>query len=65
MLHLSADLQGRTEVKLFDVNGRTVKHFVTNGLNNMRINMSDLPSGVYFVRVSNETSTAIGKFVVE
>ena len=38
---------------------------ITNGLNNMRLNVSDLPSGVYFVRVSNETSTAVGKFVVE
>ena len=65
VLHLSADLQGRTEVKLFDVNGRTVKHFVANSLNEMRINVSDLQSGVYFVRVSNETNTVVGKFVVE
>ena len=65
MLNLSANFEGRTEVKFFDMNGRTVKHYVTNGLNNMRLNVSDLPSGVYFVRVSNEASTAVGKFVVE
>ena len=65
MLNLSADLQGRTEVKLFDMNGRIVKHFVTNGLNEMRINVSDLQSGVYFIRVSNETTTALSKFIVE
>ena len=65
VLNLNADLQGRTEVKLFDVNGRTVKHFVANSLNEMRINVSDLQSGVYFVRVSNETNTVVGKFVVE
>ena len=65
MLNLSADLQGRTEVKLFDMNGRIVKHFVTNGLNEMRINVSDLQSGVYFIRVCNETTTALSKFIVE
>ena len=65
MLSLSADLVGRTEVKVFDLQGRTVKHFVTNGLSQMRISVSDLPSGVYFVRVKNETSTAMSKFVVE
>jgi hypothetical protein len=31
----------------------------------LRLNVSDLQSGVYFVRVSNEASTVMGKFVVE
>jgi len=65
VLNLKANLEGRTEVKVFDLNGRTVKHFVTNGLNEMRINVSDLQSGVYFVSVSNETNTIVSKFVVE
>ena len=65
MLNLDANLEGRTEVKILDLNGRTVKHFATNGLNEMCINVSDLQSGVYFIRVSNETTTAIGKFVVK
>ena len=65
MLNLSANLEGRTEVKILDMNGRTVKHFATNGLNETCINVSDLQSGVYFIRVSNETTTAIGKFVVK
>ena len=65
VLNLNADLQGRTEVMVLDMNGRTVKHYVVNGLNEMRLNVSDLQSGVYFIRVSNETNTAVGKFVVE
>ena len=65
VLNLNADLQGRTEVKVLDMNGRTVKHYVVNGLNALRLNVSDLQSGVYFVRVSNEASTIVGKFVVE
>jgi hypothetical protein len=65
VLNLNADLQGRTEVKVLDMNGRTVKHYVVNGLNTLRLNVSDLQSGVYFVRVSNEASTIVGKFVVE
>lgn len=65
VLNLNADLQGRTEVMVLDMNGRTVKHYVVNGLNEMRINVGDLQSGVYFIRVSNETTNAVGKFVVE
>ena len=65
MLNLSADLQGRTEVKIFDLNGRTVKHYVVNGLNTLRLNVNDLQSGVYFISVSNEGSTLVSKFIVE
>lgn len=65
VLNLNADLQGRTEVMVLDMNGRTVKHYVVNGLNEMRLNVSDLQSGVYFIRVSNETTKAVGKFVIE
>jgi len=65
VLNLNADLQGRTEVVVLDMNGRTVKHYVVNGLNEMRLNVSDLQSGVYFIRVSNETTNVVGKFVVE
>ena len=65
VLNLNADMQGHTEVMVLDMNGRTVKHYVVNGLNEMRLNVSDLQSGVYFIRVSNETTNAVGKFVVE
>jgi hypothetical protein len=65
VLNLNADLQGRTEVMVLDMNGRTMKHYVVNGLNEMHINVSDLQSGVYFIRVSNESTTIVGKFVVE
>jgi hypothetical protein len=65
VLNLNADLQGRTEVRVLDMNDRTVKHYVVNGLNEMRLNVSDLQSGVYFIRVSNATTNAVSKFVVE
>lgn len=65
VLNLNADLQGRTEMRVLDMNGRTVKHYVVNGLNEMRLNVSDLQSGVYFIHVSNETMNAVSKFVVE
>ena len=65
MLHLNADLQGRTEVKVLDLNGRALKHYVVNGLNALRLNVSDLSSGVYFISVSNEGSTMVSKFVIE
>jgi hypothetical protein len=65
LLNLSANFESRTEVSIFDLQGRTMKHYVVNGLNTLRLNVSDLQGGVYFIRVSNETSTAVGKFIVE
>jgi hypothetical protein len=65
VLNLSADLQGRTEVKVLDLQGRIVKHYVVNGLSALRLNVSDLQSGVYFLSVSHEGSTMVNKFVVE
>ena len=65
VINLSADMQGRTEVKILDLSGRTVKHYVVNGLNALRLNVSDLQSGVYFISVSNEGSTLVSKFIVE
>ena len=65
VLNLSADMQGRTEVKILDLSGRTVKHYVVNGLNALRLNVSDLQSGVYFISVSNEESTLVSKFIME
>ena len=65
VINLSADLQGRTEVKILDLSGRTVKHYVVNGLNTLRLNVSDMQSGVYFISVSNEGSTFVSKFIME
>ena len=65
VLNLSADLKGRTEVKVLDLNGRTMKHYVVNGLDSLHLNVSDLQSGLYFISVSNEASTLVGKFTIE
>ena len=65
VLNLTTNMPGHTEVKIFDLQGRTIKHFVANGLSSMRLNVNDLKEGVYFIRVSNETATAFGKFVIE
>ena len=65
VLNINAELNGKTDVRIIDLSGRTVKHFVTNGLSTMRICTDDLQSGVYFIWVSSETSTSVGKFVIE
>lgn len=65
VLTISANLEGNTEVKVIDLSGRTVKHFVANGRSEMRLNVSDLQSGVYFIRMSNEVTAVVGKFIVE
>jgi hypothetical protein len=65
VLNISANLEGKTDVMVFDLNGRTMKHYMTKGITDMRLNVSDLPNGMYFIRVSNGTNTQLAKFVVE
>ena len=65
ILTLNGIFEGRTEVKIIDLSGRIVKCYVVNGLTDIRLNVSDLQRGVYFVSVSSEASKAVAKFVVE
>ncbi len=65
MLCIGGEWEGRVEVKVIDMSGRTVKHFVSGGMHDMRINVGDLPGGMYFVNVSGETTSIVSKFMVE
>ena len=64
-LCVNAQLEGLTELKIIDLSGRTMKDYVTRGLNEMRLNVSDLPDGVYFLHLRNAQTSMVGKFVKE
>ena len=64
-LCVNAQIEGRTELKVIDLSGRIVKHFVINGLHEMRLNVNDLPDGVYFLQIRNAQTSMVGKFVKE
>jgi len=51
------------DVKIIDLNGRTVKTVNLNKVANAEINISDLASGVYMLSISSENGSATKKIV--
>ena len=53
-------LKGQTPVYLFDIQGRKLKEYVLNiGQETLRIDVSDLPKGVYTITIGNATKKLI------
>lgn len=50
-------------VKVIDMNGRVVNNMNISGLENVSVNISDLSSGVYFVKVQSALGTGTTKIV--
>jgi len=56
------DRRQKTEVSIFNLTGEELfKQQTTN--NKQQINISILPSGIYFVKIVNEQGVSVGKFV--
>ncbi len=56
--------EGESQVEVVDMNGRVVmRHEVRDA--KLEMNVSELPQGAYFVRVTNGTRTAISKLIVK
>lgn len=51
------------EIKVFDLNGRTVKSVQSGFESEIQINVSDLTTGVYMIDIKTEEGTATSKFV--
>lgn len=50
-------------VKVLDLNGRVVNEMNASGADNTQVNISDLNSGVYFVRVQTENGVGTSKII--
>ncbi len=59
-------LQGKTEYILTDNVGRELRKLNSNenGVNEMRVSLKSLPSGVYFIKIVNGTNTYITSFTI-
>lgn len=53
-----------SELKIFNIQGKLVKYFILNSTQTT-INISDLESGFYFIKVQDEHKTLLRKLVVE
>lgn len=54
---------GDTDINITNINGQTVIRTTVDGFGNSTINTSDLATGVYFAKVTNESGSATIKFI--
>lgn len=59
----STNIASISNVQIFDLSGKSVKEININDAS-ADINVSDLNTGVYFARISNNVSTTVKKFLV-
>ncbi len=63
IIHLESETRIQ-KVILIDVSGREVKNLITNS-NNIIVNIEDLLSGIYFIRIQSERYTSINKIIIK
>jgi hypothetical protein len=51
------------QVQLADLNGRIVRNIETGSVTETQINMGDLASGVYFLKVQSSAGTGVKKII--
>jgi hypothetical protein len=63
---ITSKLEEQAELVIFDLNGRELirKMADFNGEENVNINVSDLPTGIFFVRITSEKSTSTEKIII-
>lgn len=52
-----------TDVRVTDINGRTIKTINANNVSELQINVSDLSSGVYFLNINSDSGSTVKKIV--
>ncbi|MEL0454858.1 T9SS type A sorting domain-containing protein [Flavobacteriaceae bacterium SZ-1-7] len=65
VLYISSSSNNLSEISISDVNGRLIKHETLKNTNNLEINVSNIPSGIYFLKLSNDLEqTTVRKIVI-
>ena len=52
-----------SDVRVTDINGRTVKTINANNVSEIQINVTDLSAGVYFLNINSDAGTAVKRIV--
>ena len=52
-----------SELKVTDINGRTIKTVNVNNLSETQLNVSELSSGIYFLNINTDNGKAVKKFI--
>jgi hypothetical protein len=54
---------GMNQVQITDINGRIVRQMEAQGITQAQLNVSDLTSGVYFIKVQSDLGSGTTKFI--
>jgi extracellular elastinolytic metalloproteinase len=68
IISANIDLKGAVSLEMFNTNGQLVKAKATRNLSansTVQLDVIDLPSGIYFVKVKNDTFSGVQKVVVK
>lgn len=63
MIFVESDVDADANLSIIDVTGRVVREMIFN--NNAIVNIEDLNSGVYFIKIQDDNNQTIQKIVVE
>jgi hypothetical protein len=62
-IYISGNMKGNSTIKIFDMNGRLVKsENITK--NDTKIYLSELHTGIYFIRISGNNCNVVNKLVI-
>lgn len=65
MINIESSLNGKAQIKFFDMTGRCVKEVSATDMNNVSVNVEDLNEGVYFISIQQDNNYNIQKLVIE
>ncbi|HLA55138.1 MAG TPA: choice-of-anchor J domain-containing protein [Flavobacterium sp.] len=63
VINLSSSTTAINAVQLTDINGRTIKNITLNGVSETQINISDLNTGMYFLKIKSELGEGTAKIM--
>lgn len=68
IVNFTSSAAERISIKVIDLNGKVLYNSpqnIANGANSIRLNLSNLPSGIYHLQVQSSKETLVKKFVIE
>ncbi|ULQ58443.1 T9SS type A sorting domain-containing protein [Flavihumibacter rivuli] len=66
-ISLSVDHPGSTEIRIIDMTGKQLlmqRNSTNSGLNRLRLNVSNIPPGIYLLQIANGETTTIKKLTI-
>ncbi|TKS56471.1 S8 family serine peptidase [Mesohalobacter halotolerans] len=66
VVNFNQNISDDVKIDIIDLNGRALRSFAhENSSNNFSFNLSDLSSGIYFVRIKSQNQSAVKKLILK